>query len=451
MSVLLDRDGSVLVSQAVKQLDRVAVPNRTAEAYYEGTARAKRLNLVIPQHSLGLDTVIGWPGTVVDSLEERLDFQGWTNSKTYGLDEVFARNQLAMEAGLAHLDALIFGVSFVTVTKGDPGAGEPEVLVTVESPKNATGIYSRRSRRLEAGLIRHVDRHDGRETPQVMLLTASEVVEVRRVGGVWVVEDRRAHGLGRVPMVMFSNRRRASRVGGRSEITRPVRALTDQAVRTLLGMEVNREFFSAPQRYILGADEEQFGGRPGWELLLGAFLAVGANEDGEVPSLGQFPAASPAPYVEQLQALTQLLAAEAALPRNYLGFVTANPASADAIRAEESRLVKRAERRQAVFGQSWMEVAELAVLARYGELPAGFSSDVAPVWLDASTPTRAASADAVVKLVGAGVLPASGSTVLEDLGYDRAKIDRIEQDRARAGGDGLAILADAITRQNMPA
>lgn len=146
---------------------------------------------------------------------------------------------------------------------------------------------------------------------------------------------------GGVPMVIFPNRRRASRAGRRSEITKPVRALTDQAVRTLIGMDVNREFFSAPQRYIIGADEKQFSGKTGWELLVGSYLAIGANEDGEMPKVDQFPAASSAPYVDQLQALSQLLAAEAAVPRNYLGFVTVNPSSADAIRAEEARLVKR--------------------------------------------------------------------------------------------------------------
>ncbi len=445
---LLSAEETVLVDQMMAQLKKADVPNSQAEAYYEGSARAKRLNIVVPESSLGLKTVLGWPGVVVDSLEERLDFQGWTSDKTYGLDKVFTENQLAMESGMAHLDALIFGLCFVAVLQGDPSVGEPETLITVESPKNATGIYSRRSHQLEAGLIRQVDKPGGGgEVVRATLLTSREVVEIRRVAGVWVVDDRRTHGLGRVPMVQFSNRRRASRTGGRSEITKPVRSLTDQGVRTLLGMDVNREFFSAPQRYLLGAEQDKFGGLTGWELLIGAFLAIERDDDGNLPQIGQFAAASPAPYVEQLQALSQLLAAEAAVPRNYLGFITANMSSADAIRADEARLVKRAERRQTVFGQGWMQVAELVMLAQDGGVPDGFYSEVAPIWRDASTPTRAASADATVKLVGAGVLPAGGTTVLEELGYDKAKIDRIEADRARAGGDSLGVLADAITRQ----
>lgn len=249
---LLTSQEAALVDQAMAQLQQAELANAQAEAYYEGTARAKRLNLVIPEHSLGLKTVIGWPGTVVDSLEERLDFQGWTNGNKYGLDRVYSDNLLPMESGMAHLDAMIFGVSFAAVLKGDTSIGEPEVLITVETPKSATGVFSRRTRRLEAGLIRRIEKTSGADTVRATLLTDREVVEIRRAGGAWVVEDRQPHGLGRVPMVIFPNRRRASRAGGRSEITKPVRALTDQAVRTLIGMDVNREFFSAPQRYIIG-------------------------------------------------------------------------------------------------------------------------------------------------------------------------------------------------------
>jgi hypothetical protein len=43
---------------------------------------------------------------------------------------------------------------------------------------------------------------------------------------------------------------------GRSEITKPIRYYTDAAARTLLGLEVNREFYNAPQRIGLNVDED---------------------------------------------------------------------------------------------------------------------------------------------------------------------------------------------------
>ena len=73
-------------------------------------------------------------------------------------------------------------------------------------------------------------------------------------------------------------------------------------------------------------------------------------------------------------------------------WTTGNPASADAIRAGEARLVKRAERRQVSFGRAWLEVGRLALLVRDGVVPDSFSS-LGTRWRDAATPTRAAAAD----------------------------------------------------------
>jgi hypothetical protein len=159
----------------------------------------------------------------------------------------------------------------------------------------------------------------------------------------------------------------------------------------------------------LGAPEDVFTDADGqalnsWSVIQGRLLGLPYNEDeGVMPQVGQFAANSTSPYFEQIRAYAQLVAAETAIPASYLGFQTDNPASADAIRQMEARLVKRAERRQKQFGRTWLEVAKLALLVRDGEIAPEIDS-VRPVWRDASTPTRAASADAAIKLIQAGVL-----------------------------------------------
>ena len=45
---------------------------------------------------------------------------------------------------------------------------------------------------------------------------------------------------------------------GKSRITRAVMSITDSAVREALRTEVSAEFFTTPQKYLLGADEELF-------------------------------------------------------------------------------------------------------------------------------------------------------------------------------------------------
>lgn len=429
-------------------LDRLrsfASTNADKEQWYEGTRQIPDLGISIPPHLRDLETVVGWPGTTVDVLEERLDLEDWLSpGADLGLSEVFRENDLDVLSSLAHLDALIYGVAFVVVGSG--AAGEPDPLVTVESPLSMTAEFDPRSRRIVSAVSRVADK-DG-NTVQATVYRADETVRVERDRGVWVVVDRDRHRLGRVPVARLVNRPRTARMDGRSEITRAVRSYTQQAVRTLLGMEVNREFYSSPQRYALGADPDSFTDRDGnalssWETVMGRFLAIGRDEDGNVPEMGTFASSSPAPYLDQVRGLAQLLAAEAAIPASYLGFHTENPSSADAIRQAEARLVKRAERRQRMFGMAWTEAARLALLVRDGEVPEGFGS-VRPLWRDPSTPTRAAAADEAVKLIGSGVFPPDSEVTYERIGLSDTDKQRLIADKRRATATAsVSVLAAA--------
>src|SRR5690606_28671743 len=255
------------------------------------------------------------------------------------------------------------------------------------------------------------------------------------------VVHRAKHGLGRPLVVPLVNRPRVGRPWGRSEISRAIMSYTDSAVRTLLGMEIAREFYSSPQLALLGVAEEAFVNADGsaktaWEVYLGRVLALTRDEDGELPHVQQIAAASPAPYLDQVRGLANLVAGEAAIPASYLGFVTDNPSSADAIRVSEARLVKRAERRQRIFGSAWCEVMRMALLVRDGAVP-DEARGLAARWGDAATPTRAAQADAVMRLVSAGVLPANSEVTYELLGYDRTTINRLAAEARRARADQM--------------
>ncbi|NUO36445.1 MAG: phage portal protein, partial [Dermatophilaceae bacterium] len=358
---------------------------------------------------------------------------------------------LDVESSRAHLDALIYGTGFVVVGSG--AEDEPSPLVTMHSPLGLTGLYNARTRRLDAALaVTNGGSPD--VSGQVTLYLPNQTVyfERRAVNNQLVLVERDEHGLGRVPVVQFENRARND-VVGRSEITPAVRSYTDQAVRTMLAMEIHREFYQAPQRYALGVEPSDFVGpdgvaRSGWETIMGRVWAIGRNEDGELPQVGQFTPASPTPYLEQVKGLAQLLAAEAGIPSAYLGFQTDNPASADAIRAGEARLVKRAERRQATFARSWLEVGRLALLVRDGEVPDGFTGLSAMNWRDAATPTRAAAADEATKLIASGVLPADSTVTYNRLGLSPTEQRQLAADKRRANGAGvLQVLQEAAAQQ----
>ena len=403
------------------ELSKHATANRVHEEYYDGRFAAQLLSISTPQHVANmLKTVSGWAATAVDVLEERLDLIGFDGDD---LADVFTQNALDEEASQVHLDAMIYGVGFVSVTAGGPN--EPPVLVRGHDAKNTTGRFNARTRRLDTALTREVK--DG-EVVGMDLWTPTMVTKARRErdGSPWEIVDRQFHGLGVVPLVPFVNRPRTGNRGGKSEITAPLRRYTDAAVRTLISMDVNREFFSAPQRYAVGLGQDDFVGPDGapmspWQILTGRVWSTGPVADDErEPKLGEFSPQPAGPFLQQIEGLARLAAAEAALPSHYFGLSGEQATSADAIRAMEARLVKRAERRQKSFGRAWSEVARLARAGRDGVsyVEAELSQTR---WGNPATPTVGATTDAMVKLVQAGIAPGTSRPIWDRVGFTPAE------------------------------
>lgn len=406
------------------------------DCYYNGEQLIRDLGISIPPQLRGLHTVIGWPQIGVDALENRLDIEAWRykdDPRTSGdLEEIAEANDLISESELAHLDALIYGRSYVVVGSGDEPDGPP--LISVESPLDMTVFYDARARAVTAGLRLY---KIGEADAAVLYLPDSSIHVVESTSG-WEVIDRDDHGLGLPPVVRISNRQRTADRIGRSEITLAVMSITDAACRTLMGMEVAREFYGAPQRYILGASESAFQDAEGnalsaWETYLGRVLALERDEDGDVPTVGQFTAYDPSTYTKIIDLYARIMATQLGLPPHYLGYTTDNPASADAIRSTEAQLVKRAERKQVLFSTPWQQVFRLALLIMTGDLP-DRARRIETVWRNPATPTMASQTDAAVKLVQAGVLPPDSDVTLELVGLTEGQRQRVHADRRRAQG-----------------
>lgn len=433
--------------------------------YYDGELEDKNLGIAVPQSHDNIKAVVGWSEIVVDALAERLEWTGWRSTQTgeelEALERVFAQNQLGIEVSKAILDALVTGVGFLEVSHG--GLGEPEVLVHAVSSRNATYVWDSRRNRAAAGLV--VERGDDGTTFKTLYLPDSTVsLVVPADSSQPVTVERSDHGLGRCQLVVMPNRSRAGAFVGASELSKAIRYYVDHGVRTIMGMEYNREFYTTPQRYLLnvtmeqmGLDEDELDRQKvlelGWKVAQNKALIVPPGEDYETgektasPTAGQFQAASPQPYIDQLRALSQLVAAQSGVPVTYLGFVSDNPASAEAIRAMESRLVKKAELRQALFGQVLRnDLAWVCLGLVQGSRPAPESvASLSATWRDASTPTLAATMDAAVKAVSAGIAPAHSQVVWDMLGFTREQQAVMKRDLAAERVSSRAeLLASAV-------
>lgn len=425
----LSGDEHRLVDSLLGQLASFQTANLEQERHYAGKFVPPYLTAGLPEYARNLRMVVGWPRTVVDVLEERLDVLGWDDDR---LDGVFLENALPVEASQVHREAFVFGVGFMSVTAG--GGDEPEVLVRAHSPKTTTGLLNQRSRRLDAALTRQVDADHVVRRADLWLKDQVVVLTRAQEGSPWEVVERRRHGFGRVPLVAFVNQPRVSKPFGTSEITPGIISATHSATRALTAMDVNRAFYSAPRMYGVNVEEDMFTDATGqavnpWQLVTGRMLMAPPPDEVGAPEvrLGQFDPISPGPYLEQIKGLSQQVAAEAAIPPSYLGFVTENPSSADAIRQMEARLVKRAERRQTQFSFPWSQVGQLVQMA----LGAESDSRVRVKWAEASTPTLAATTDALVKGVQAGIYPPGSSYVMDQLRISQSDQEKLQAEWAR--------------------
>lgn len=435
---VLSEDEERTRSRLLSVLSRARRANVRQESYYEGSRRVRDLGIAVPPNLRDVEAVAAWPEIVVDVMDERMEWRGWhTPDRDLGLDAVYRENHLAIEVGQAGLDALIFGVAYLTVGTG--ADGEPGVLVKASSPNRMTATWSPRLRRAVDALEESLDER-GRLNGWVLYLPG-ETITVEFGGGRLRVVDRDEHGYSRVPVSVLLNRPRASRQSGRSEITRAVRSYTDSGMRTLLGMEVAREFYAAPQRWAMGADEEAFLDEDGnkvdaWTAMIGRILALPPSEvTGQAPAVGQFAQASPQPFTEIIKTYAQMVSAATGIPATHLGFATDNPASAEAIQRADMRLDKRALRRQASFDLGLVDLGELCALWRDGVAPPPGS--VQSRWRPVTMVAPGAAADRAVKMIAAGALSPEWDFTLEQFGLTDEEIATVRRERVRSRGSAV--------------
>lgn len=429
--------------------------------YYDHKETLRNVGISIPPQLRLVEHVIGWPQKGVDTLGRRISLDGFVlpgvELDDTGLPAILADNQYDIEAPQAHTSSLIHGCAFVAVTAGDTASGEPPVLVSFRDALTSTGVWDPRRRAVRQALS-ILDLDEDRNPRMFILYIDNVTVTIeRKPGGGWLV-DRRVHPTASRPvMELLPYRPRLGRPFGSSRISRAVMSITDAAARTALRTEVSAEFYSSPQRWAMGAEESSFQDgegniKTGWETVLGRMLAIGRDEDGELPQVGQFPQMTMEPHDVMMRGLATRIAGELNLPVSSFGIVQDNPSSAEAIFAAKEELVVEAEATCDGFGATHRRVAlsVLRILNRWTETPPEFQK-LRAKWRDPATPSRSSAAAAVAALVKQGILPPVSEVTYEQLGYDETTISRLLTEArrtriaARAPADLVARAAEAAT------
>ncbi|WTW93628.1 phage portal protein [Streptomycetaceae bacterium NBC_01309] len=414
------------------------------DAYYEGK---QPLSYMAPELMQELDdrvrqVVVNWPQLVADSIEERLDVEGFRYTAEAANDRelwrIWQANNLDEQSQQGHLDALVMRRSYVIVGANDGDSQTP--LITVESALDVYAEFDPRTRLVRAAVKRWCDNDGGGDVDHATLYLPNSTIWFVKQDGQWIEDpehERDDHEMGVVPVVVLANRPRLKYLNGVSEFASVI-PLSDAACKIATDMMVSAEYHATPRRVAFGFGEEDFVDEQGnkvsaFSRIIGRMWAT-SKAKGEGADVIQFPEANLKNFHDTLNQLARLVSSLAALPPHFLGFTTDNPASADAIRSSEARLVKRAERKQRAWGGAWEQVMRLVMLIRDGEVSAEARS-LETIWRNASTPTIAQKADAAQKLREADIVPLRQTR--EDLGYSPPQIDRMEEEDRKAAASVL--------------
>lgn len=337
-------------------------------------------------------SVLGWCGTAVDSLADRLIFEGFTDaSDVLNFNDIFKRNNPDIMPSAAILDALIGSCSFIYIS---PDADRFPRLQALTAD-NATGIIDPITNMLTEGYA--VLERDKKGAPISEAYFQGGITQIKTPEEEYYIESAAPYCL----LVPIINRPDAKRLFGHSVISRACMKLTDGARNTLTRSEITAEFYSFPQKYVTGLSQDA---EPleTWKATMSAMLQFTKDEDGDHPVVGQFQTASMTPHIEQFKAYAGAFAGETALTLDDLGIVTSNPTSSDAIKAAHERMRLKARAAQRAFGTAFKNVGFLAACLRDNQTyNREIMTDVKTVWAPIFEPDAAALGgigDALYKL-----------------------------------------------------
>lgn len=327
---------------------------RTRYNHYEMKHIADDLQISTPPQLRGWSSTLGWCAKAVDSLADRLVFREFAEDN-FNINQIFAMNNPDVLSSSAVLGALISSCDFIYISNDEDGFPRLQVIDGL----NATGTIDPITGMLAEGYA-VLDRDTyGQPLIEAYFLPGRTEVYQRGSNGVQIYQYAAPYPL----LVPIIYRPDAIRPFGHSRISRACMDIADSAIRTVKRSEIAAEFYSVPQKYVLGTEQET---EPldKWSAAMSMMLEITKDSEGDIPKVGQFTQQSMTPHIEQLKMFAALFAGETGLTLEDLGFSSGNPASSEAIKASHENLRLQARAAQRSFGSGLLNAGYLAACVR---------------------------------------------------------------------------------------
>jgi hypothetical protein len=330
---------------------------QTKYEYYNADNDIRDFGISTPRKMVHSRPGIGWASRAVNTLSDRVVFDGFAND-TFGINDYFEQINAHSVIGKAKHDAFVAGCAFIAVSNEEETGRKMLIPFTAQE---ATGVIDDTTGLLRYGLA--VTRWSPPEAKKklrgVLFSPADYIVFTPQFTAVFKnreLYDVYNNPTGRTLLHPITHRATADQPLGKSRLTNTVRRIINEVGRLKRREEIAEEFYALPQRYINGLAEGATKD-PNLDSAVGKVWTVTKDEDGEKPEIGQMAQMSINQFVDAKKDKARDFCAETALTLRNLGYETGNPTSAESLSAMSDDLLLEANNAQTEMGNQVKEIA----------------------------------------------------------------------------------------------
>ena len=426
--IILELTG--IAQKLLLKLQTLAWPAGEKYCYFNANQNVVDLGISMPKNFRGLKPGVGWASRAVNTLSDRINFDGFANDKV-GINDLLDDTGAFTVFGKAKSDALIAGCAFIAVLPT-----EDSVKLLPFTAVEATGNIDQRTGLLDSGLAvlrwYQYDPADAnaRGWSKVGLVPQDYAVFTKDYTAYFINQQLAwitVNPTKRPLLHVITHRQSADRPFGKSRISNTVRRIIDEVGRLKVRYEIAAEFYSTPQRYVNGLADGSVDNAT-LEAALGKIWTITKDEDGEKPEIGQLAQMSINQFSDQKKDLARDFCAETALTLRNLGYETANPTSAESLSAMSDDLLLEAQACQTEFGREFREIAISARMAidKTDSIPSGLRA-IEAAWKPVFQIDVASAGDAAYKLIQAMPELAGTTTLYRMLGMNVREAEELAE------------------------
>lgn len=400
--------------------------------YYNADNHTRDYGIAMPNQMKNIKPGVGWIGRAVNILSDRVIFDGFANDN-FSINDLFASINAGPVINQSKHDAFIAGCAFVAIGDNPDPESNGKILIPFTAAE-ATGVVDTKTGLLKTGVAvtRWAYPTDGRRRK---VLSAEDYIIFAPSYTATFANRKLAqvfpNPTGRPLLHPIATRQSADRPLGKARVTNTARRIVNEVVRVKRRYEVAGEFYSIPQRYIVGLAD---GAKKDDKLdsAIGRVWTITKDEDGDSPEVGQLTQMNIDQFSSAKKDLARDFCAETALTLRNLGYESGNPSSAESLEALSDDLILEAETAQNTMGEQIKQIAITLRLAldQNNVIPAELNN-LKPAWKPIFRVDAGAVGDAVYKLTQVMPELLGNPKLYQMLGIGIREAEQLSQERSK--------------------